>query len=711
MHPHPSGSHRKGHKRQKLSVLNPNFALADPDQPHQTPHQDVPPVYTYPTHLVPAVYSPPQPPPGPSLARHLPTRLQHLRHNRNNLSISSYFNAVSLDTHFDVSAPPPPPLVAPLVAPLAVPDAMASPLVQSLIKQLQNVDNSNINTYLLEVTRKLALSLPIDEFYNLLFNDGHPVDDPNNKIDRSSVDPDNLHRTSQALDLLLQFFKNPPLLAKYLPAPVSHLANINFHELQRTFLAFKILDEILVLVPGDPNSQSYTIPRPFIYKVYYILCQHCIAKYPFSHDRDEEQSLLLGQSKFGKLLKIAFPLVKIKRLGSRGDSKYHFLGVKWNSALVSSDTLNLCEEKEISDLKFLFTNMPPKHPSLAPRAPRKPSTNSESKSVTPLAKEMFPVPKCSAITASTHYVSWLADGFYSDNIELQAFLDQLYVLADDTASFLLRTKVKSIVSTTKLSQEQHYLRSEIEHTLKLGEEEERAFYLALVLEIALGSWTMTETEITNTHANIHYFLRNKLPDDKDTWNYKVFRSVLRHWLHMSSSLTSLAENLTYDEGLHETLSNLIKADDSPPDSDSGIGLGLAKRSLVKVLFAYDYLPRECQDSSIGLLQEYVTTIAALKVDLLKGFQELTRSENNSVDFQKRKLLQLVNTHLMTAPVLRLPTRVIIDSVQTFFRDAQSRVRFARNRHKAEHDQLWTIATLIHEYLSFTGELSGLINTH
>lgn len=708
MHPQPSGSHRKGHKRQKLSVLNPNFTFADPDESHQKQ----PPIYSYPTHLVPAVYSPPQPPPALSLARHLPTRqLHHLRHTRNNLSISSHFNTVSLNSPFDVSPAPsaPPP-------PTAVPDAVANPLVQSLIKQLQNVDNSNINTYLLEVTRKLALSLPIDEFYNLLFNDGHPVIDTNNKIDHSSVDLENLQRTTQALDLLLQFFKNPPLLAKYLPVPVTHLSNINFHELQRTFLAFKILDEILVIVPGDPNSQTYTIPRPFIYKVYFILCQHCIAKYPFSHDRDEEQNLLLGQSKFGKLLKIAFPLVKIKRLGSRGDSKYHFLGVKWNSALVSSDTIDLCEEKDISDLKFLFTNMAPKHSSLAPRPPKKPSTNSESKSATPMSKpETFPVAKGSAIRANTHYVSWLAEGFYSDNIELQTFLDQLYGSSDERFSFLLRTKVKSILETSRHSSDQQYLSSEIEQIFQMGDDEERAFNLALILEIALESWTLTDTETNNLQANIQYFLRNKFTQEKETWNINVFRSVLRHWLHMSSSLTLLAEKVAYDESFHETLASLIKIEVSPLDIDtgidSGIGIGLAKTSLVKVLLAYDYIPRECQDFSISQLQGYLATIATLVVNLLNGFHEISRSENNSVDFQKQKLLQLVNTHLLTTPVMRLPARVIIDFVQTFFRDAQSRVRFALNRQKAENDQLWSITTLIHEYLSFTGELSGLIGSN
>lgn len=696
MHPHPSGSHRKGHKRQKLSVLNPNFAFADPDESHEKQ----PPIYSYPTHLVPAVYSPP---PAPSLAR----QLHHLRHTRNNLSISSHFNTVSLDSPFDVSLAPPAPS-----PPTAVPDAVANPLVQSLIKQLQNVDNSNINTYLLEVTRKLALSLPIDEFYNLLFNDGHPIIDTNNKIDHSSVDLENLQRTSQALDLLLQFFKNPPLLAKYLPVSSTHLSSINFHELQRTFLAFKILDEILVIVPGDRNSQTYTIPRPFIYKVYYILCQHCIAKYPFSHDRDEEQNLLLGQSKFGKLLKIAFPLVNIKRLGSRGDSKYHFLGVKWNPALVSSDTINLCEEKEISDLKFLFTNMAPKHSSLAPRPPKKPSTNSESKSVTPMAKpETFPVAKASAIKANTHYVPWLAEGFYSDNIELQTFLDRLYDSLDERLSFLLRTRVKTIFENTRLSSDQQYLSSEIEQIFKMGEEEQRAFYLALILEIALESWTMTDIDTNNTHSNIRYFLRNKFVEDKDTWNMKVFRSLLHHWLHMSSSLTLLAEKVAYDESYHETLTGLLKTEVSPLDIDSGIGIGLAKKSLVKVLLAYDYIPRECQDYSVSQLQEFLATIATLVVNLLNEFQKMSRSENDSVDFQKQKLLQLVNTHLMTTPVMRLPTRVMIDFVQTFFRDAQSRVRFALNRQKAENDQLWSITTLIHEYLSFTGELSGLITHH
>lgn len=699
MHPHPTAASGKGHKRQKSSVLSANFHL--PDQENEL----LPPIYSYPTHLIPAVYNLPKQRPlstsRPSLRPLLPTKNRYLRHHRNNLSISSHFNTVSLEPTFDA-----PPNV------LLVPDALSNPLVESLIKQLEVVDNSNINGYLLEVTRKLALSLPIDEFFNLLFRDNHPIENTNDKIDRSSVDDDNLQKTTKAVEQLLHFFQNPATLSKYLSTLGAHLTNINFHELQRTFLAFKILDEIIVVVPGESDSQAISIPRPFIYKVYFIICQHCIAKYPFTSDREEQQSLLLGQSKFGKLLKLAFPSVKIKRLGSRGDSKYHFLGVRWNPALVSSETLNLCEEQDISDLKFLFTDVSTKRQMAVPRSSRRRSVTVESSSVTPTTKRgSFPVPRSSAIKPSTHYFSWMQDGLVSENNELLAYIDNFYRDIDGNPS-MVDNRVRSIVSSTIKSTNLQFFSSQVEKLLsnENSDDDKKTYatYLSLLLHVGLDNAELTESETKHITNNVKYLLTSGFMSDITTSRRddRVFRSALRHWLHMTESLNSLAAKLASSDSVCDHIAELLNERESTNAVLQFNVRDLASRSLVKVLLAYEYLPSECQDFDTDQVQEFAATRSSVVFEFFTELESLRGIEKQA---QMQNLLKSAGSHFMSSSLTQhLPVRVIIDFVRTFFMDVQSEFRFAQQQ-RVKADTVWAIGTFVHELLSYMGEITALID--
>ena len=137
------------------------------------------------------------------------------------------------------------------------------------------------------------------------------------------------------------------------------LANINYHELLRTFLAIKILHDILIQLPisEDDDPQNYTILdyqsiKPTIYHL-----SKLIASYPSaSNTRNEQQKLILGQSKLGKLIKLVYPNLLIKRLGSRGESKYNYLGVMWNANIVQEEIKQLCDEHELNDLNEIFNS-------------------------------------------------------------------------------------------------------------------------------------------------------------------------------------------------------------------------------------------------------------------------------------------------------------------------------------------------------------------
>ncbi|KAK6463391.1 hypothetical protein DFJ63DRAFT_334923 [Scheffersomyces coipomensis] len=294
------------------------------------------------------------------------------QHQRNNLSISSHFNLFSLTEDASKrqdqqqSNPDPNHRVT-----------IAGRVVTELLSDLIKVDSSNINNYLLSILKKINSPLPVDDFYNLLYNNDRldavfntKIDD---KIDKTKVPPNQINPSITSsgpasnedvsiilINELLNIFKNTNLLVEYFPELANEenkLSHINYHELLRTFLAIKILYDVLVELPlaDDDDPLNYTIPRLSIYKTYYIVCQKLIIKYPSSSNTtNEQQKLILGQSKLGKLIKLVYPNLLIKRLGSRGESKYNYLGVIWNSNIINDDINQLSESNDIVELNEIF---------------------------------------------------------------------------------------------------------------------------------------------------------------------------------------------------------------------------------------------------------------------------------------------------------------------------------------------------------------------
>lgn len=295
---------------------------------------------------------------------------QAMKHAKNNLSISSHFNLFNInEPHASASfSPNQQPTASPGVPeskkyssfPVPTPQATNS-IINDLIVNLVSVDGSNINNYLLSIIYKLNFPIPVDDFYNLLYNNGKsPVLDLSSKIDRTEINPSIPNSSVDIINLLLNVFKNPNLMVNYFPDLVdkeNRLMNINYHELLRTFLAIKVLFDILIQLPvySANEPQNNTIPRLSIYKTYYIICQKLILQYPSSsNSTNEQQKLILGQSKLGKLIKLVYPNLLIKRLGSRGESKYNYLGVVWNDNIINEDVKELCDHNEIHDLKEVF---------------------------------------------------------------------------------------------------------------------------------------------------------------------------------------------------------------------------------------------------------------------------------------------------------------------------------------------------------------------
>lgn len=274
---------------------------------------------------------------------------QSINHSKN-LSVSSRFNLFNLnegDNEFENETETNP--------------GGTDPLFNEFLENIINVDGSNINSYLLNILEKLGSPLPLDDFYNFLYNNEKRTSSTpvslSPKIDKT-INKSSQISAFKALNELLNIFKAPNLLIQYFPNMATRenkLFGINYHELLRTFLAIKILHDVLIQLPTNNDPQNHTIPRLSIYKTYYIICQKLIRQYPSpTNTSNEQQKLILGQSKLGKLLKLVYPDLLIKRLGSRGDSKYNYLGVVWNENIVNDEVKRLCDDNELVHLHQIF---------------------------------------------------------------------------------------------------------------------------------------------------------------------------------------------------------------------------------------------------------------------------------------------------------------------------------------------------------------------
>ncbi|GEQ68319.1 hypothetical protein JCM33374_g1987 [Metschnikowia sp. JCM 33374] len=182
----------------------------------------------------------------------------------------------------------------------------------------------------------------------------------------------------------------------------SMLPTVNFHEFLRNFLALKILYGSLRKV----EDSSQTLSRLSVYKVYYILCHKLTKTHShLSNCVSSPRQHFLGQPKIGGLTKLIHPDLVWKRLGKRGHSKVHYVGLTWNESTVDKDTLGLLD-LHVTDLSEYFkrgTN--PLKPSLLPRSrvPQR-SQGITNQQITPIPMQSSPFkPLSSFVDLSCKY--------------------------------------------------------------------------------------------------------------------------------------------------------------------------------------------------------------------------------------------------------------------------------------------------------------------
>ncbi|EEQ38008.1 hypothetical protein CLUG_02132 [Clavispora lusitaniae ATCC 42720] len=149
------------------------------------------------------------------------------------------------------------------------PDSV-SPDLQRLLWQIRAVDAFNFNTYLLALLRAEGAAVPLDAFYNLLYND-RALDRcmevrACDRVDRRSA-PGRFARSVRHLRAGVGGVRAARDASSSISrAPTSarcKFASINIHEVRRSFLALKLLTTTLVVVenPGCERRGHHPAPH------------------------------------------------------------------------------------------------------------------------------------------------------------------------------------------------------------------------------------------------------------------------------------------------------------------------------------------------------------------------------------------------------------------------------------------------------------------
>ncbi|GEQ67970.1 hypothetical protein JCM33374_g1636 [Metschnikowia sp. JCM 33374] len=286
-----------------------------------------------------------------------------------------------------------------------------------LVPVINSTHKHNFGCLLAEVLRECDGQVPLDELFTLLYEKEPPKEATPSDVTVTSSSQNK--KGLQLCHLVLDAFKtNGTPQGGFINNP--KLSSITFHEVSRTFLAMAIIFACL----KEEKDQSLAIPRTVFYKAYYIMCQKLIFKSPCTAGTpSSQQTLILNQSGLGRVMKSAYPNLVAKRLGKRGESKAHYIGIRWKESMMDEETLRLIdlelpkindhfgltmisERKHIGHEKTQF-NM--ERPQLNMEKPQlnteKPQLNTENTATAPEAKgwPLAQKPVYSFIDVSSRY--------------------------------------------------------------------------------------------------------------------------------------------------------------------------------------------------------------------------------------------------------------------------------------------------------------------
>lgn len=234
-----------------------------------------------------------------------------------------------------------------------------------LIPLINKAKTKNYYQLLVETLRTCLQDIELEELYNLLYNpttytamDGAPVYDGKMKQLTTGPKLDGFKicsfiletfglRKKVGISSLLNLVRNP------------QLEFVNLEEFRRTFLAVKIISDFIVEVDGV-SLDNKAIPRASIYKAYCMICQNLPERFKLSSKSSRiNKSIVVGVSQLGKLVKLVYPHLKVRRLGRRGSSRHHYVGIMWNTSLVDAEMIRKLElDDPVSILRNILNTEP-----------------------------------------------------------------------------------------------------------------------------------------------------------------------------------------------------------------------------------------------------------------------------------------------------------------------------------------------------------------
>ncbi|GEQ70729.1 hypothetical protein JCM33374_g4408 [Metschnikowia sp. JCM 33374] len=236
---------------------------------------------------------------------------------------------------------------------------------------IPKVTPQNFARFLVQCLKDYHHHIPLEGLFDILYGEvysnTHSETKEKDKSRFSEVERKGLRFCSIILDIFKDSQSSKGLRSSLIRN--SSLSCVNLHEFLRTFLAIKIL--FTCLKPArDPLMAEFNVPKSYIYKMYSIVCQ----KYSHKHRSisiPAAENIVLGKSKIGQLMNLIHPNLVSKRLGRRGVSKFYYIGVEWNDALVDTDMHQLLE-LEIPQINNHFKNLSATiQPKVQPRVPGK----------------------------------------------------------------------------------------------------------------------------------------------------------------------------------------------------------------------------------------------------------------------------------------------------------------------------------------------------
>ncbi|GEQ71560.1 hypothetical protein JCM33374_g5245 [Metschnikowia sp. JCM 33374] len=225
---------------------------------------------------------------------------------------------------------------------------------------LKTINSRNHSAILVEIFRNFNGEISLDELFNLLYcgKSTFETTELNPKFSHKDIlNPTYLKlKALKIFGLILMTFQYPKITIGYFPGVSVQTLRVSpatYHKILRNFLAIKIIFDS-VKKSDYPSRDGLSTSRLSIYKVYYIICQKLLQKYStISPYPGFEKTLILSQPKISKITNLIYPNIITKRLGKRGESKAHYIGLILNNITVDQEISRLLE-LDIPQLRTYF---------------------------------------------------------------------------------------------------------------------------------------------------------------------------------------------------------------------------------------------------------------------------------------------------------------------------------------------------------------------